>query len=276
MIYVDLDKIEEEVPGEWRARARNALDELRAIMPDDRAQWIRQHPLWRDLINILRNHRHGKCWYCETNDIRSDNAIDHFRPAGGVKEDSTHHGYWWLSYEPRNYRYSCTYCNERRNDKEGGTSGGKWFHFPLINPDSRACAEGDNINNEYPLLLDPAEVEDCDLLWFRPDGLPEPKHSEATDSVCFRRAKESIYFYHLDHKSLRERRRKLFFHIKRLIEDGDLHAGDCERRHDLKKTLKTLRELIDERAPYSATSYAYLSLYKGKPWLRPLFREARS
>src|SRR5690606_29373654 len=81
--------------------------------------------VWGGAKEALEKLMHGKCWYCEANEVRHDRAVDHFRPKNEVKDHVTdkildHPGYWWLAFEPDNFRYSCQYCNEIRKDTEGG------------------------------------------------------------------------------------------------------------------------------------------------------------
>ncbi len=36
---------------------------------------------------------------------------------GSVLENSENEGYWWLAFDWKNYRYFCTWCNQRRIGK---------------------------------------------------------------------------------------------------------------------------------------------------------------
>src|SRR5690606_8161881 len=122
--------------------------------PDDHAD------VWKELKLPLATLFHQKCWYCESSVTRDDNAVDHFRPKGRVKEaQQTHTGYRWLAFNHTNYRYSCTFCNSRRVNVEGGTTGGKADRFPLMNEAMRVYAEG-LCDAEEPMLLDPCDPFD--------------------------------------------------------------------------------------------------------------------
>ena len=108
--------------------------------------------IWRELKDRLGELLHDKCWFCETQIDRSDNAVDHFRPKKAVSGTANPHaGYRWLAFALENFRYSCTYCNSRRVDQIGGTAGGKANLFPLVNETKRVYTEG-LVKDEAPAL----------------------------------------------------------------------------------------------------------------------------
>ena len=81
-IFIDRQEVITRLPEGWKAKAKNATDELREV---DGAQARKKiiddnQELWRSIKGVLAAVGHQKCWYCETADIRSDNAVDHFRP----------------------------------------------------------------------------------------------------------------------------------------------------------------------------------------------------
>jgi hypothetical protein len=82
MILVDPDSVATSVPPDWSRRAA-ALTEALSAAPDAlaRKKLISDNAdLWRELKPVLRRLVHGKCWYCEAREDRSDNAVDHFDP----------------------------------------------------------------------------------------------------------------------------------------------------------------------------------------------------
>src|SRR5882724_5509637 len=99
--------------------------------------------VWRAAEEALRLASYNKCWYCESLQERSDKPVDHFRPKNNVIEAKGHPGYWWLAFDWKNYRYSCTYCNSKRRDVDGGTEGGKQDHFPILPPPQHARSATD-------------------------------------------------------------------------------------------------------------------------------------
>ena len=48
-----------------------------------------------------------------------------------IAAEPPHPGYWWLAYDPSNYRFSCMVANRRRQDVEAGRTGRKAGHFPI-------------------------------------------------------------------------------------------------------------------------------------------------
>ena len=72
--------------------------------------------VWRDCKASLKQASFDKCYYCEMKDIRSDGAVDHYRPKSKYK---------WAAFHFDNFRFACTYCNSRRKDQKTGEIGGK-------------------------------------------------------------------------------------------------------------------------------------------------------
>ena len=169
----------------------------------------------------------GKCWYCESRQVRSDNAVDHFRPKSRVQGVvPAHGGYWWLAFDWENYRYTCTYCNSLR--KSATTSGGKQDFFPLEDENKRAYSGKDNHREEVAALLDPTKVSDFWLLAFSEDGSVEPAVDEATDSFNYKRAINSIKRYHLMHPAIREQRIVRLEEVARWVKEAD----EAQKRFD--------------------------------------------
>lgn len=105
------------------------------------------------------------CAYCESFfGATQPEDIEHFRPKGGVLEDESHPGYWWLASDWDNLLSSCIDCNRRRSHNVlsyDGTSNtitsvqdlvGKGESFPLMS--HRATNIGDE-RHEVPLLICP-------------------------------------------------------------------------------------------------------------------------
>jgi len=177
------------------------------------------------LKDELKRISHGKCWYCESSEIRSDKAVDHYRPKNEVIEcpNPNHRGYWWLAFDWRNFRYSCQYCNEIRIDRETNTRGGKSSHFPLLDETKRVF---DDVNpyallNEQPSLLDPTEVDDPLLLTFDTDGTAQSAYDADDYPDDYQRARISIEYYHLNHTDLKERRQVRICNKIKQLDAGD-------------------------------------------------------
>lgn len=94
--------------------------------------------------------------------------------------------------------------------------------FPLRDESCRATCDADSCNAEEPLILDPLQLGDPDLLTFKADG--EPTCAVPDDEVAESRVNETIAAVGIDSVQLCEARRAKW----RL----------CERK------LKKLRELV--------------------------------
>lgn len=139
MRFINLDQL--CLPCGWEEKADVAKAAAEAAGNDDeRRAVISSHgAVWAALKPALEQLSNRKCWYCEAIQERSDKHVDHFRPKNRVDEDgcSDHPGYWWLAFDWRNFRYSCTYCNAPRRDVEQGTTKGKGARFPLLDETKR-------------------------------------------------------------------------------------------------------------------------------------------
>ncbi len=278
MRYIEVDNF--QPPNGWQARADQALNSLRdeiaqaeaaAVAAGENISAARKtaigmgvrvkarEDLWRELAPLLAALGNNKCWYSESRNPASDKNVDHFRPKARVEEDDTHEGYWWLAFRWQNYRYASQWCNQRRNDKVNGTSGGKGDHFPLAAGSFRAHNEADNYEQEEVTLLDPIDPEDWKLLTFRPDGHPTPTMPEGTPEHA--RAEKSIEVYHLHCKELVDERRPLAGMVQRVIEEMERLKADISTnsltRGFYKRQLKELFKLIHKGADYSAAALAY-------------------
>lgn len=112
---------------------------------------------------LWAGHRY-KCCYCEHQEQRKRNDVEHFRPACRARRapgSPDTHGYWWLAWTWDNLLFSCRNCNQ---------AGAKHDRFPLA-PGSRALVPTEAPpGEESPLLLDPADpyVDPRDHIVFQP------------------------------------------------------------------------------------------------------------
>jgi|RhiMethySRZTD1v2_1073278.scaffolds.fasta_scaffold00896_4 uncharacterized protein (TIGR02646 family) len=256
MRYIDIRDLKPTLDSDWLKDAADAAEEVRKASPTARSGVINAHQtVWKDLKEKLRLLSYGKCWYCESIDPRSDNAVDHYRPKGNVKGASPpHDGYWWLAFDWKNYRFSCTYCNSIRTSAT--TSGGKQDYFPLWEENKRAKCDTDDIDNELPLLLDPLRVTHVRLIAFSEDGsigpaVPKEKVPE------YRMADETITRYHLKHPILVERRAQRLQQVRDWIEEADKHLSRYAKTPDAialntaDARLDDIRSAASAKAEYS-------------------------
>jgi uncharacterized protein (TIGR02646 family) len=258
----------------WLDKAAEATAELIAADGDKKSNVIESTGnIWSELKSELGKLSAEKCWYCESRQIRSDRHVDHFRPKG--KLSGCHHvGYWWLAYDPTNYRYSCTYCNSRRTDEATGKTGGKGAYFPIEDSNSRCSCPDDNLAQERPLLLDPTSVLDPSLLWFNDNGEAVPTYDKTESTWNHQRASTSIELYHLNHSALCDERRQIVNRCKRLVRDGDtefkgFRQGFAAAEARLSLIIRDLLELIDASSEYSASARSTLRGLRSaaRPWL---------
>jgi uncharacterized protein (TIGR02646 family) len=231
MMYIAIDDL--HIDAAWKSDAEAAALSVRNATPELRSKIISEkQEVWKRLKQKLRDLSHQKCWYCESIDPRSDNAVDHYRPKGNVKESAPpHKGYWWLAFDWRNFRFSCTFCNSIRTSAT--TSGGKHDYFPLWDEKARAQSDEDDIDDEQPLLLDPTNPLHIGLIAFADDGTPGPAF-DAIRKLEHAMAKESIKYYHLDHPLLVERRAIRWREVRKWVEEAD----------------KLLERYVKEEEPY--------------------------
>jgi hypothetical protein len=255
MRYIAIDKLRPE-PA-WIQAAADALQAVRSAVPEQRSIVIKDHDhVWGLFKDALRELSNKKCWYCESIDARSDNAVDHYRPKGNVKgAKPPHQGYWWLAFDWKNYRFSCTYCNSIRKSAE--TTGGKQDYFPLFDETARARTDSDSIDDELPLLLDPTKMTDVKLIAFSEDGDVGPVTTDP-DRREYKGAIESAVRYHLKHPIIVERRMERLRTVRKWVEEADrqldryVNNEDPFARSTAESRLQDIREAVSPEAEYSA------------------------
>jgi uncharacterized protein (TIGR02646 family) len=267
--YIDRELVRESIIAEWFERADAAEKEVSECEEAERPQAIKDRAtVWRDLKEILEEASFHKCWYCESTNIRSDNAVDHYRPKSEVAESPHHPGYWWLAFRWWNYRFACTYCNSLRTNRETGERGGKQARFPLWVEDNRAWREEDDLSLEQPMLLDPTVRDDPQVLWFDESGEAQPRHSKE-DRYLHDRAKTSIEAYFLNHPRIKDQREVILGDIKRRLIQAEEYfkrfrsTGDASAEIAFHNETAWLRKQMKERAPYSAAVRYLLMGYRG-------------
>lgn len=274
MIYIDADLL--QPPKEWSDQAAAVMQMLLTASETERDEIIEKHSaLWREIRNDLRRLSHGKCWYCESIEIRSDCPVDHFRPKKRVAGVPDHPGYWWLAFDITNFRFCCTFCNSRRIDQETGFAGGKVDHFPLEDEAARAYSPEDDAFAECPTLLDPTDPLDPPLLWFDERGEATPRRSRDENLTDFRRAQTSIELYHLNHSQIVSTRAAVAAAMRRHVRNVDAYLrrqtpdlpADTTTRQALRSELKDIKRLLDRATPFSAAARCVLQGYRSRPWV---------
>ena len=257
---VALQQLREEIgraEGEAVAAGEDPVEARRAAIRAGCAVASRRR-VWRDLAASMAVLGDDKCWYSECKNPGSDKEVDHFRPKGGVVEDSGHEGYWWLAFDWRNLRYACQWCNQRRRDRVNETGGGKGGHFPLQAGSPRAYSEDDDYGDERPILLDPVDPNDWKLLTFSPDGRATPAREEGT--VEHERARRSIDVYHLHCREMVAGRKSIATRIARVVREMEMvlaRIAQPGQRGLYRSRVEELLDLIRADAEYSGAARAY-------------------
>lgn len=267
MRYVDLSNL--ALPSDWNARSIAAAARVAAGADLDA-----EGKVWRDLKDGLGLLLNDKCWYCETPIVRSDNAVDHFRPKGRCSDAANPHpGYRWLAFEKDNYRYSCTYCNSRRRDLVGGSVGGKADRFPLLDEATRLYSPGP-LHQEQPALLDPCSLDDWELLGCKQeDGSSCAATTEAAEQT---RVQISIDVYHLNHEPTCKLRHQqavqLLSEIAQAKRFFPLSKSDMFIRHEFQEVARRIKRSIDRKSPFSGEMIFILKgeRHTDHPWIQKL------
>lgn len=195
----------------WLTDAASLLAQLVAA-PNKTAREViidNNDDAWKKLRDWLLSLSHDKCWYSEARDLFSVLEVEHYRPKKRVKRAPRlpeQDGYWWLAFDWQNYRMCGKVGNSRKGD-----------FFPLADGSPEATHNGLGINNEIPLLLDPARPGDPELLSFNEDGAAVP-HDDA-DLFSKLRVEVTVARLNLDHGRLKKARQRIWDRCRQLIED---------------------------------------------------------
>jgi hypothetical protein len=250
-----------------------ATEEKRlAVLATLRKAISKYSKLWADLKGDLAALSSGKCWYCESRENRSDLAVDHFRPKSKVKECLSHCGYWWLAFDPLNYRFACDLCNSLHSNEEAEESLGKGTHFPLLDEGNRVFDPSNSVAIERPTLLDPTLPGDPALLWFLDDGTATSRYSASKSPMFSKRAEISISVYNLNDVRIREERRAIANEIKLQVARGERYLDDALNADGaayelFKESYRVIQRMICEEAVCSSAARAVLAGYRDKEWV---------
>jgi hypothetical protein len=197
----------------------------------------------------LEEASNRKCWYTESKNPGCLYDVDHFRPKARKENGDgvTQYWYWFLAFDPENYRLSCQFSNRLNINPETGQTGGKGDQFPLLGGQVHATTKAD-IAIENPVLLDPCNSNDCDLLEFQPDGRPVVSPSQRDNLDTCYRVEQSKLLLNLDFPTFNEDREALYNKINKLVERGDRYGTGNPALQDVEQDLK---ELMEDGKPYS-------------------------
>jgi hypothetical protein len=282
MRYIDIDELWTEELQAFEATAQTHLQELRTLEPGARGQYIADNANWTQLKDRLAALSFGKCWYSECRSLGGDRDVDHYRPKGKIRRyprwpetdaEPQHEGYWWVAFNWKNYRYSCRFCNAPRRNPDTDQVGGKWSYFPVRDENGRVHneCEFEDLEDEHPLILDPTDAHDVDLLTFDDFGRPKPR-SQDVGSWEYKRTEQTILLLNLDHRDFVKARAKLAREIRSLVSRGakahrDLRAGDDGARARLRDIKASLKRMIQPSAEFSRFCETILRGYREHDWV---------
>ncbi|CAA0162020.1 hypothetical protein ACT4Z0_18350 [Acinetobacter baumannii] len=186
---------------------------------------------WKTLKPWLASKSGEKCWFCEAKQVRSPSDVEHFRPKNEVhihrkvlnyplshaNAGQKFEGYWWLSYNWKNFRLSCQRCNREEKDSTTKIKYGKGNEFPLIDENSRCWDHSSNIHTEQPLLLDPCIQSDTELLLHPLSGEITPTNTDRT-TVEYKRADFTINLLGLNAHGVKDIKLELRHSLETILE----------------------------------------------------------
>jgi hypothetical protein len=280
--YIDLQQVEACKPVGWDANSRIWLSATKTAK-DKSAKFKSLGSVWSPFKpNFIRQFG-DKCWYTEVPRINTDFNVDHFRPKGAVKKskgiyatirlasgkNKKHPGYWWLAFEAKNYRYSCQYANQPRDN------GGKHDYFPLTDETTRkwrSCSLAAHVNEDV-LLLDPCVAADVELLSFETSpGLAHSRFDQTSEPEKYARVQISAKCYNLNHKTVKNERLKI---IKAVKEDlqllKDIWALPLATKQMMQAHFNAAESRLittcDRKTSFSATAVAFVKPKVAEPWM---------
>lgn len=116
---------------------------------------------YRCVAEDLWRAQQFKCAYCEGQEQKKRNDVEHFRPKARIDPcdgKAFIPGYWWLAWSWSNLLFSCRNCNQ---------SPAKVDKFPIEAGSKRLVAEEEPPGAEMPLILDPYIDEPMNHLVFK-------------------------------------------------------------------------------------------------------------
>jgi uncharacterized protein (TIGR02646 family) len=197
----------------------------------------------KSVKNALIAAQQGKCAFCESK-VRhvAHGDVEHYRPKGGVRQSDgdplEQPGYFWLAYAWTNLFFACQLCNQSF----------KKNLFPLADPTRRARSHLDNLTDEQPMLIDPADEEPSAFIGFR-----EEMAFPIDDNL---RARMTIEVLGLNREELAEFRLDHLARFKLLRDALSTLPPDSDLARDIRTHFE---EAVLPRAQYASMIRVFLS-----------------
>jgi hypothetical protein len=238
-------------------RLRRAHLRLVGLTPANRITYTGTYgsDKWKPVKDMLICSLGSKCWYTEVELTGAPLAVDHYRPISV---------YWWLTFDPDNFRIACAWANSPRHNSLYGRAGGKGSTFPLLPPELIAKGKA-RLRVERPILLDPCNVDDCALLAFQADGRPILNPNYSGNMTASQRVEQSKIVLNLDHPDFNSKREQL---CQQIIADVRAHEA---LRHDptLQAQIRAgIQRKLAASAPFSTAARFYLQFHRHLDWVQ--------
>jgi len=270
MRYINLNAVIDSIPQGIRDNLQ-AVDQTMTVMNDADKQTTADagNVHWRPVKRYLEDASHRKCWYTESKNPGCLNDVEHFRPKAKVTDGNGNvvQWYWFLAFNPSNYRLSSQLSNRLNINAVLGATGGKDTRFPLF-PGSIRAIDLAGLVAEQPVILDPCSEADTELLEFQPDGRPVLSMRHAGDPAARDKVEQSKLLLNLDYPTFNEDRESLYNTIKMIIERGDRYIRDGIPAIDDVKN--DLRDMMSPDAAYSKAAECYIRCFRDRTWVEEL------
>ncbi|AVQ82168.1 hypothetical protein [Variovorax sp. PMC12] len=268
MIYVRRDPA--LIPEKVLRVAERAQAQLEALAPDQRAEFIdKKRRIWRAFARYLAKMSYGKCWYSESDCVQSFMDVDHYRPKKQAKRTSTESddGYPWLAFSWDNFRLAAQRSNQINTEDDAEESVGKGAWFPLMQGGKRATWDDRCLDDERPVLLDPARLADVRLIEVTAAG------KMGATKLCLgdyerTRVSNTVKLLGLDLPGLVSARQRAMRLVQELVEqvekalvaaDSDAEASAFVANHmPIDGQVNFLQRMTEPSQPYAAAVRAQL------------------
>ena len=279
MRWIDTSRVQRHLSSDWLARSQNLLANLISAANDDERKVIIKgnSDHWNEVRNALWLVGGEKCWYTEMLIPFKGSVIEHFRPKGKLAGEK-HEGYWWLSFNWKNFRISSNIANVRVKEYLDGKLKGKGTYFPLIGGTRVYVYNAQpqdllSIGDERPILLDPFIRSDVELLTFNHDGVPVPNTAKCKSELDTRRVKESIDLYCLDEGLLNAERAELLqvvlktgSKIEELAQKQEKCPLSQAELNEYEEEMTELAKMLARHAKYSNAAIAAFKSLGNRGW----------
>ena len=201
MRHIDLNTVIATVPEDILKKLKSIDDSMPGKTDSEKeAAANKGNVHWTPLKIHFEASSNRKCWYTESKNPGCLNDVEHFRPKGKktCANNKIIHWYWFLAFNPINYRISCTLPNRLNKNAVLGATGGKHDHFPLMG-NSKYATDLTAVTHEFPVILDPCNQDDVKLLAFSLDGRPVISPKFSGDMVACARVEKSNLLLNLDY-----------------------------------------------------------------------------